>query len=286
MAAGSFEFLLRKIPNDYSYKKSYLDKHSNNIKILFLGNSHVYYDVDPQYIQSNSFNAAHISQSLNYDFEILKKYDSKFDSLRFIFVSVDYFSLFTKLETSVEAWRIKNYHIYYNIYSSFSIKNNLEILNYKFANNLKRLYAYYFNGTSDINCTDLGWGTNYNSKNDKNLIETGMIAAKRHTIKSDLLLNENLDILKSIIRLAGEKNVKVVLFSFPAYRSYVENLDTNQLNRTITSLSMLANAYPNTRYYNLLNDKSFGEMDFFDADHLNEIGAKKLSLKINDIIKE
>ena len=39
-------------------------------------------------------------------------------------------------------------------------------------------------------------------------------------------------------------------------------------------------------YYNFLTDKSFIAEDYYDADHLNEIGAKKLTLKIDSIINE
>jgi hypothetical protein len=33
------------------------------------------------------------------------------------------------------------------------------------------------------------------------------------------------------------------------------------------------------------NDKRFREKDFFDADHLDEFGAKKLTLILNDTLK-
>ena len=68
------EVLTRAIPNDYTYKRDYLNNNSNIIRVLFLGNSHAYYGVNPAYINQNSFNAAYVSQSVNYDYQILKKY--------------------------------------------------------------------------------------------------------------------------------------------------------------------------------------------------------------------
>ena len=38
--AIGLEISLRNIPNSYSYKKEYLDKHSEELEILFLGSSH------------------------------------------------------------------------------------------------------------------------------------------------------------------------------------------------------------------------------------------------------
>ncbi|GHT47352.1 hypothetical protein AGMMS49965_25360 [Bacteroidia bacterium] len=37
---------------------------------------------------------------------------------------------------------------------------------------------------------------------------------------------------------------------------------------------------------NLMNDSTFVSADYYDADHLNEAGAKKLSMKLANYIKE
>ena len=49
-------------------------------------------------------------------------------------------------------------------------------------------------------------------------------------------------------------------------------------------LSSLITESSNTFYYNLLTDASFNEIDFYDADHLNKIGAKKLTQKIDSLL--
>ena len=238
------EILLRKIPNDYLYKRNYLDTNSKKIKILFLGSSHVYYGINPAYIKANSFNAAYTSQSLDYDFEILKKYDNKWDSLKYIVVPVDYFSLYSKLETSDEAWRVKNYTIYYGMHTTNKIENYSEILGNKFNINATRLYSFYFKNNSNITCSKLGWGNGYgyNSKDKNDLITSGKEAAIRHLAKSDHYFSENVEILKSIIEFAKAKNIKVILFTSPAYKTYVQNLDKTQLNYTINEVTKLANA--------------------------------------------
>ena len=80
--ALSCEILLRNIPNDYIYKRKYLDKNAQNIDILFLGSSHVFYGIDPRFIHAPSFNASYVSQTLNYDFEILVFMKPSIDSNR------------------------------------------------------------------------------------------------------------------------------------------------------------------------------------------------------------
>lgn len=277
------EFLIRRIPNDYEYKKQYLDQHAKEVNVLFLGSSHVYYGINPKYIKS-SFNASYISQSFDYDLEILKKYDNQWTNLKYIVVPIDYFSFYGRLENSPEAWRAKNYRIYYDINNDHKIFNSTEMLSNKLDINLHRIYNYYLKGESDISCTRLGWGTSYESIKHKNLIKSGETAATRHTAKNNLQYATNMHLLDEIISFAEHKHVKILLFTSPAYQSYVSHLNTNQLNGTFSAIRKLNIAHTSVKYYNLLQDSSFHAHDFYDGDHLNEFGAKKLSLKMNLIL--
>lgn len=282
----SSEYLLRKIPNDYLFKKEFLDKNSDNIEVLFLGSSHAFYGINPANFSSNSFNASHISQSLDYDIEILKKYSKHWSKLRCIAIPISYFSLFGRLETGIESWRVKNYTIYYGITTSDKIINYSEALSNKLIVNIRRLASYYIRGNSSISCSNLGWGLNYNSKDKRDLNETGKIAAKRHSKKDDKYFTENIKVLESIIEFAKNKGVKVFFYTPPAYHTYTENLDNLQLNQTINTLINVASKYDNVTYQNFLLDSSFSAIDFFDADHLDEIGAKKLTSKIDTLINQ
>ncbi|MBB5647492.1 hypothetical protein [Pedobacter cryoconitis] len=282
----SSDILLKSIPNDYAYKKRYLDKNAKNIEVLLLGNSHVYYGIDPTYIKKPAFNAAHISQSLNYDLEILKKYNSSLINLKKIVIPIDYFSLYTTLETGVEKWRTKNYSLYYDINPSNDWLNNSEILNMKLGVNVSRMKNYLLTTHTEVTCNQVGWGTNYNSKNGSNLEETGKLAVARHTVslKDNRCFNSNIETINSIIALAKARRVEIVFVTCPAYKSYTELLNKEQLNNTINSITKIVAKHPGTKYFNLLNDTTFKEADFFDADHLNEHGAKKLSLKIDSLM--
>lgn len=278
------EILIQRIPNDYSYKKSYLDQHSNEIEAFFLGSSHAFYSINPKNIHFNSFNGAHIAQSLDYDLEILRKYEKQTDKLKYIVVPIDYFSLFNRLETGVESWRIKNYNIYYGFNKSYQYKDNFEILNGKLFDNIKRVVHFYWHHKSEVSCNSLGWGTKHNSKNNKDLISTGKAAAKRHAKKRKSFFNENLAIVKEIIAIAKFKKAKVIFYTNPGYKTYVSQLNKEQLKITYTTIKRIANSNPNVTYYDFLSDPSFMKEDFFDADHLNEIGAEKFSKKMDSII--
>ena len=84
------EYLLRNIPNDYSYKNQYLEKNAKNIETLFLGSSHAYYGINPEYYSGNSFNASHISQTIDLDYKLIKKYAQDFNKLQYIVLSTTF----------------------------------------------------------------------------------------------------------------------------------------------------------------------------------------------------
>ena len=285
----AFEFSLRHIPNDYAYKRNYLDKKSNEVDVLFLGSSHIYYGINPEYSEFQGFNAAHISQSLNYDVAILEKYKSKWANLKCIVIPVDYFSMYTTIETGVEKWRVKNYNIYYDLNSFANNEGHFELTTGKFSANVSRLWAYHQNGSNDLGCNKLGWGTDYISTKNKNLIETGKTAAERHTAKIiDIeCFEKNQKALENIIEFAKQKNIKVIFITCPAYKAYANRLNPKQLKSTIAIINKLCSENRNTAgYYNLMNDKSYRAEDFYDADHLNEIGAKKLTLQLDNLINQ
>jgi hypothetical protein len=278
------EISLRNIPNDYNYKRNYLDENSNDIEILFLGSSHSYYGINPIFIEENSFNASHISQTINFDFEILNKYKDNWSSLKYLVIPIDYFTFFGRTETGGEAWRVKNYHIYYNLFTSLNLLDYFELFSFDLNTNIKRLSDYYYLNKTNITCSKLGFGNNINTKKD--LIESGIIAAKRHTKKDFAYYNKNLDVINSIIEFSKEYQFKIIFYTTPAYKSYVSNLNEKQLNLTVETITKLTNNHDNCTYVNLLKDSSFNSNDFRDADHLSEKGAKKLSLIINDLFIE
>jgi hypothetical protein len=284
------EVLLRNIPNEYLFKKKYLNDHSNDIETLILGSSHSFYGLNPVFFSSKTFNASHISQTLNYDFEILKKYQSKFENLKAVVLPISYFTLTWKLEESSESWRVKNYTIYYEMNDS-NLANYSEVCSNRFDVNLKRLVSYYMKNEQTVSCTDLGWGTQYKSENSQDLVESGMTAALRHTkdingAKYKAILIRNKLILSSVSEWCKSRNIRLVLLLLPAFETYYQGLNSQQLKITIETAESIALENNNCIYLNLLKDTCFDAKDFFDADHLSEIGAEKLSKLINENINK
>lgn len=275
------EFALRNIPNDYVVKNDYLKVHASNIEVLVLGSSHTYYGINPAFFSKKGFNAAYVSQSIDFDLAILKKYEKQLKKLHFLVVPVDYFTLYNSLELSDESWRIKNYALYYEL-DNLPFKYHFELINGKFEFAVKRL-AYYFKSETPITCNELGFGTAYKAYKSLELVENGKLAAKRHTAAKNKSNQKLRNVLHKFVEFTEQNHIKLVLVTCPAYSSYTNHLKKAQLHEMYKVIFDVKKGHSNVLYFDFLKHKSFNASDFFDGDHLNDRGAKKFSLLLNAI---
>ncbi len=277
------EYFVRKVPNDYSFKNKYLYNNSKNIEILVLGSSHSLYGINPEYFSQSAFNAAHVSQSLKYDYFIFNKFKNELLNLKYLIVPISYFTLFYQLEDGIEDWRIKRYSIYYDCQYHNDLKYNYEIVGAKPFEVLKNV-SKYFKGLNNITVSDLGLGLKYTNEKQLDLVDTGITAAKRHTMTHLDLLDDNIGSLKKLIVESYAMGIKIVLFTPPARESYISNLNKHQLSVMKSNIAAVTREYPNVEYYDFMKDIQFVDDDFRDADHLNGVGAAKLTLLIDRLI--
>ena len=197
--------------------------------------------------------------------------------------------MYSTLENGIENWRVKNYRIYYDISKYGNYWSGFEIFNSKLPNNISRAKSYLLNRKSNVTCNKFGFGTNNNSKDSNDLMETGKTASKRQSIElenNQSTFSKNIQTINSMIEFANSHNLKIIFITCPAYSTYRENLNPIQLDNSLNIIKKLSAQNTNTTYYNLLEDKTFTAKDYYDADHLNEIGAEKLTLKIDSIINK
>lgn len=281
------ELGLRSIPNNYTYKKNYLDQNVKDLEVLAFGSSHSYRGIDPSFISRKAFNAAAVAQTINYDHFIFDKYKDQLESLKVLVLPISYQSLFSKLEDHPEKWRIKNYVLYFDhLGYPFSLLHRSELFGKprKGISQLKRLVEYYVRGKDPITVGSLGFEGR--KKGKKDLEKTGLAAAQRHTLDPEQLIDFNIELLQQMIDHCKERNIKVLLLTFPGYRSYTQHLDPHQVEVMQKAINNLVGKNPEVRYENLLLDKRFVAPDFADGDHLSITGAEKLSRILNDWIEE
>lgn len=284
----SFEFFLRAIPNDFTHKKYFFNQKKENIETLILGSSHAFVGINPEKLKTNAFSLAYSSQTLDLDEQLFEKYKSDLPQLKTLIIPVSYFSYVLALEDGSSANKIKNYNIYYPIYShTFLLKNNAEVFHQSLDKNWNKLIRALQNPYFQITVDQNGFI-------DKRFLNNKLTWNKKvdHAIKNhsksvnDLLIqqriSQNSASLERIISWCDEKNIKVILVSTPTDKAYLEGLNSEQLRVFEDITQQLTNKYPNVIWLNFLeNSSDFMREDFQDPDHLSAKGADKLSEKIN-----
>ena len=284
-----YEIAYRNIPNSYRMKDNFLKHEASGCEILVLGSSHAFFGINPSYFSRSAFNAANVSQDLRHDGFIFQKYLPYLPNLIWVILPVSYFSLFSSLERGGEPWRVRKYEIYMDagMYPFYKLDYNYEVAHV----GDKEVLLYYVLGKDQHDCSPLGFGTSYQlEKRGKDWKNSGSVAAKRHTvtkvrgsvtIENDMKMN--VAIINDLIDQCSRKGIQILFVTPPAYRTYVESLDSIQLGRMYQEMRQLM-IKKGVRYVDMLRDTSFVEDDFFDADHLNWQGAKKWTLKLDEMI--
>ncbi len=279
------EIGLRSIPNEFKFKNKYVTQKGTTIKTLILGNSHSYYGIKPEYLEQNCFNASQISQPLQYDYLFLKHFENYLSSVQRIILNLSSFSLFFNFESADESWRNKNYILYYGINNWNSYKDNSEILSLPFSVNYRRIKKYWQLGPI-LTCSEKGWGNNYTAATSKDIFTTAKKAAKKHNIRKQGFFDSNKKHLQSIIDWCNKRKVQLLLYTPPSHKAYYQRIDTLQLNLSKAYLQQIVQKYQHCRYLDLLKSDAFVNEDFYDADHLNDRGAKKLSILLSKYLAE
>lgn len=282
-----YEKTIRTIPNDYSYKSLLWEEKVDSIQVLVLGSSHCYYAFNPIFFKKYTFNAAHVSQSYNYDWFILDKYIDRMHSLEYVILPLTIISPNQILEQGEESWRCVDYSVHYQcrMHKAWELKMRYYFSYMSLPNVLRAFNRLQSSNYNDIHIDQNGYALKTLKDQVVNLEESGVIRAKAHRYGSDFSKNyvKNKAILNTILERCKEKGVKVILVTTPAIEKYCSSLNNEQIE-IVYSLGKELGGREYIKYINLLKSQYFTNDDFFDADHLCNTGAEKISLMINDTI--
>ena len=286
------EVLLVNIPNDYSFKKEYLDKNSSDIETIIFGPSHTFNSLIPEHLEGHAFNVAIDSQPLEYDYKIFNKYKNDFNNLETIILAISYPTLWYEIEDSRRAFSLKlNYKKYYDLDSSLNTyyPHHLEVFNRPLAINYGLINQYYIKNKQVKKSNKYGWGNS--NKIQRDFKASGILRARMQTINNinsesaENTKKESLQMINSILDWGKDNNVKVLLLTTPTHQEYRKRLSEEQLRKVISTSKTLAEQHQNCYYINMLADERFKDEDFRDADHLSIKGAEKFSKIINQELK-
>lgn len=216
------------------------------------------------------------------------------NNLEYIVLPISYFSLFATMDNAFEPWRMKNYNIYYGFRLSRSPVYYSEVLSNRLDFNLRRIVNFYIKGRADTNSSESGWNMHYRSKensdleleqNGKFMAEVQNVTEKENSGDVEKILNYNLTILNDIIKWSKDNHVKIIFVTPPAYHTFTENLSQNQLQLISETVEQILLKNDNCFYFDFLNHPGFDKSDYEDSHHLNDSGAQKFSVLVNDVIE-
>lgn len=272
------ELLIRSIPNDYLFKRKMIESGADDIAVLVLGTSHAWEGVNPAFFTLRTFNAGHAAQSVDIDLALFRRFSSHLSNLKAILLPIDYPSLIFRTSTSSDDWRMKNYHLYYGLRTTFDPKHYSEILSVRFKTNVIRVYKHYLQGKSFVFSDSSGFYIKEGYVED--LKTSGVRDATLHSQLDLSMMQENLKCLQEFIHEAKARDIVVLFYSSPMSNQYRSRLDEKQLNLTYQMVERLVEE-DHVFYRDFLDDPRFTDADFRNATHLNGTGAKKLSELLN-----
>ena len=277
------EVYVEQLPNPARDKHQWMLKHSREVETLILGSSHTFYGIRPDVLGHRAYSLAMVSQTYRYDAYLLQHYDMP--RLKTVIVPFSYFSLWEDIDTQedleFEATR-------YRLYMDCPLHPRWGMYGFEFMHmdafkeKLKSLYQ-----TPHLSWDQYGWGTNYTLSSRLADWDNGKERARRNTYadhNDHVALNATY--LEEIAAFCKKNGVKLILVTTPVSHKFFHNEDWYQRAVNTQVLKRLLKIHPEVHYLNIERTPDFVADDFYDADHLNGDGARKLSIIIRDFIED
>ena len=275
---GFLEWQLRKIPNDYAYKRAYLDRHASEIEVLILGSSLSWSGLDPSLFRDNCYNAAFQGQTLHYDKLIFEKYKRDWKSLQDVVLTVFYPTMEYRMSEVAEV-REANYSVYFDAFPP-----RLIFPNYNGVQIQQMFRRYWQDPSSLVESDSLGFGLK-----DRITPETQSEQAKRlaqqHTRSSPKHRKFNRTQLKKLAVECNKIGVDLWIIVHPAQKNYRDHINHEQMEFLLEACQEVSGNHPNVHYINYFDNERFRPEFFNDGIHLNRQGADLLSHLADSLIQ-
>jgi len=272
-------YFLYQSPNSYHFKKEIAEENLNKSEILVFGDSHALFGVNPECFKHRTINLSNVAQPLYYDLKLIKEYIHKMKNLKIVAINLSFFSFNYNLENNPDQWRRNFYYAYWRF--------KPQKFDFNFFLNILTLPHFFIKKDLSVtgNIDSSGFQKNDQIK-DFWLDEKNLRA--RLNLYKDLYdkgkSDQNITIVRDIITIAKDENIKLVFFITPKYNLYVTETDQRIINEFYTHVKEIL-IDQNIPFFDQSNNGSFSIDDFRDFDHLNYIGANKFSHMLSDYIE-
>lgn len=266
------EAYMRSLPNTYRYKDEWMWRNGDRVSTLLLGNSHGFFGLVPSEMGDSVFNLCAVSQRAREDFFLLQRYASACPHLHTVILVVDNSNLFDVPMADEEPFRLTYYQLYMGDRShSWLSRYGFEIASMQACwEKLKQCHEQ-----GGVGCDSLGWGTAYTyaSRNQATL-KAGNV--NPHSFNSWEATLANARDVRAIAKWCQQRHVRLVLLQMPVCKAYAAKMPDFQ-RRYINALADSCRQEYGALTADFSRDPRLTENDFFDADHLNDVGARRFS---------
>jgi hypothetical protein len=276
----SLTFILAIVSLNYFFayfnSTNNIDSINHHSEIVFFGNSRVACSVDPSVI-NNSLNISSHGETFFYTYQKAKALIKSNNKIKTAFIQLSPTELAFIKEKNI--WDDNHLMRFFPVYLSlFSIDEQFYLL----RKNPKKVFECYFVkallknsnccGFANITCNHNFWG----GYKGMDRVMPPEEEKKYKTEKSFKLYSYNLSFLAKTISLLNKSNIDVVFISIPTLANY-----SSKLKNDFTVLRK--KNFPKNDYLDF-NRIDFAKDHFVDGGHLNKVGAKKLSMLLNEMI--
>ena len=268
------EVYVESIPNSYTYKRQYMEKHAAKIQTLVLGSSYAYDGIDGELLPS-AFNLANSSQCFEDDYRLLAKYLPMMDSLQTVILPLSYSSLQMVSSSNRRGY----YTIYMDLYPRWPISKysfecfNLELMAKKIFKHTLREDVVRFDSLGQrIGHTIESRPTDWQ--------DTEALVANDRFVGSAAqpYIVENTQWLHQMAELCTGKGVRLFLVAMPVLSGYRQGMPQEQIALMEQVLLDMSAQYDCVQF---LDYQCWGcNADFWNATHLNKTGAELFTTKL------
>lgn len=291
-----FELYFRD--NTYKAKAEVLEEKSEFVTTLFLGSSHVWRAINPEWYDENSISLAIGGSAIDIDYLLFNKFVDDLPNLKTLVLEISYHTL--------EERRGKNWPKNFLLYKYFKINNyNNGIVPWQDHFLLTSQPIFYFkkllfqrNKIENGKYNEYGFiitppeiSDDYSSRFASLSYDQNKIDSSSNTVLNSLHTNLNIENYKAstdqILRMAKyceSKNIDFIILSTPKYKTYNLMMNAEKEGRRQKFLKELINDYD----LQVLNFDRLYENNvkyFINENHLSVEGAKHFSSFLKEKVK-
>jgi hypothetical protein len=291
LAAGWMEGHLRGIDNSFRAKRRAFEAMLPTVQVVVTGGSVAVNGVDPAAFGVPAFNLGGGSQSLHYDVALVSHYLDRMPQLRLVLIAQPYTYLHMELRNSPEAWRQHFYSVYWDVPVERPSAQLITIQRYSYIALYTPMTAlqYALQGF-DVRLTERlrpnGWWPNpppapavRAAGVDPSWMKV-RAEGRREQMRAESLIQNQTE-LEALAARLSQRGVRLVMAWVPVAPGYTEMFGQATLTDARAAVAALEQR-AGVRFFDYSRDPRFGRQDFFNADHLDENGARKWSAILAD----